>query len=155
MSNNITKGKLSTENHPGPAWPFFLRRACKCCSGGSSTWLCSGLCRTVVFLTVQMVQIWSCMYCFRGFNDRSKSWNSILNMMLIIWQRGRDFCLLLIAAPINTSQVQSEMLLPTQHCWRLHLPAAFYITIIHSPSFHSVVNDGQKRTMHKGLECGF
>lgn len=22
MSNNITKGKLSTENHPAPVWPF-------------------------------------------------------------------------------------------------------------------------------------
>lgn len=133
---------------------FFLWGAWKCCSHGSSTWLCSGLRRTVVFLTVQMVRIWSRMYCFKGFNDRSKSLNSILNMMLIIWQRSRDSCLLLIAAHINTSQAQSEMLLPTQHCCRLHLPAAFYITIIH-PSFCSVANDGQKRTMHEGLECGF
>jgi len=63
--------------------------------------------------------------------------------------------LLLIAAHINTSQVHSEMLLPTQHCCRLHLPAAFCITIIHSPSFCSVVNDGQKLTTREGLECGF
>lgn len=78
-----------------------------------------------------------------------------LCMVLTVRQRSRDSCLLLAAAHINTSQVQSAMLLPIQHCCRLHLPAAFYITVIHSPSFRSVVDDGQKGAMHKGLECGF
>lgn len=64
-------------------------------------------------------------------------------------------CLLLIAAHINTSQIQSEMLLPTQHFCRLHLPAAFYITIIHSRLFHLAMNDGQIWTMHEGSECEF
>lgn len=154
MSNNITKGKLSTENHPGPVWPFSPGASVKSCSHSSSTCSVMDFARTVGFLTIQRVQIWSCTYCFR-VSMTDPNLETLYWAWCLSYGKGAETCLLLIAAHTGTSQVQSEMLLPTQHCCRLHLPAAFYIIIIHSPSFLSVVNDGQQRTMHKGLECGF
>lgn len=88
MSNNITKGKLSTENHQcdlfSPGAP--VKATPTAAAPGSLV----DFARAVGFVTIQRVQIWSCTYCCGGFNDRSKSWNSVLSMMLIIWQRSRD-----------------------------------------------------------------
>lgn len=77
--------------------------------------------RTVGFLTIQGVQIWSCTYCSRGFNDRSKSWNSILNMMLIIWQRSRDLFI------INSSPYKHKS---SQRCCSLPSIATDYICLL-------------------------